>query len=184
MLSDMVAVRIEPGAGHYLLIDVAPRRPTPVAQQPIGRFGEPEEIAAAVVRLCSPAARFMVGHDMRDRPKGGGSLRSGNGRGRVQWRLAVEVSGAVGARCTPAAASRSAERRRRWNCRSQRSRRFWPTCSATWFRRAAAEGSTASAVVVRHGMKSESRALRMQRDPVHDSLPSEGDHARLLHRRV
>lgn len=35
-----------------------------VAREPIGRFGEPGEIAAAVVWLCSPAASFMVGHAM------------------------------------------------------------------------------------------------------------------------
>jgi NAD(P)-dependent dehydrogenase (short-subunit alcohol dehydrogenase family) len=35
-----------------------------VVQQPIGRFAAPEEIAAAVVWLCSPAASFMVGHAM------------------------------------------------------------------------------------------------------------------------
>ena len=35
-----------------------------VAQEPIGRFGQPEEIAAVVVWLCGPAANFMVGHAM------------------------------------------------------------------------------------------------------------------------
>lgn len=35
-----------------------------VAREPIGRWGEPEEVAAAVVWLCSPAASFMVGHAM------------------------------------------------------------------------------------------------------------------------
>jgi NAD(P)-dependent dehydrogenase (short-subunit alcohol dehydrogenase family) len=35
-----------------------------VASEPIGRLGEPAEIAAAVVWLCSPAASFMIGHAM------------------------------------------------------------------------------------------------------------------------
>jgi NAD(P)-dependent dehydrogenase (short-subunit alcohol dehydrogenase family) len=33
-----------------------------IEQEPIGRMGTPEEIAAAVVWLCSDAARFVVGH--------------------------------------------------------------------------------------------------------------------------
>ena len=31
---------------------------------PIGRMGKPEEIAEAVVWLCSDAASFVVGHPM------------------------------------------------------------------------------------------------------------------------
>jgi NAD(P)-dependent dehydrogenase (short-subunit alcohol dehydrogenase family) len=37
-----------------------------IAQEPIGRMGKPEEIAAAVVWLCSDAATFVVGHARPD----------------------------------------------------------------------------------------------------------------------
>src|SRR5436309_3001672 len=35
-----------------------------IAEEPVGRMGKPEEIAAAVLWLCSDAAAFMVGHAM------------------------------------------------------------------------------------------------------------------------
>lgn len=35
-----------------------------IAQEPVGRMGRPEEIAAAVVWLCSDAAAFVTGHAM------------------------------------------------------------------------------------------------------------------------
>ena len=35
-----------------------------ISQEPIGRMGQPEEIAAAVIWLCSDAASFVTGHIM------------------------------------------------------------------------------------------------------------------------
>jgi len=35
-----------------------------IAQEPVGRMGKPEEIAATVVWLCSDAASFVIGHAM------------------------------------------------------------------------------------------------------------------------
>jgi NAD(P)-dependent dehydrogenase (short-subunit alcohol dehydrogenase family) len=39
-------------------------RKSVIAWEPVGRMGTPEEIAAAVVWLCSDAAAFVVGHAM------------------------------------------------------------------------------------------------------------------------
>ena len=35
-----------------------------VAREPMGRLGTPEEVAEAVVWLCSDAASFVTGHTM------------------------------------------------------------------------------------------------------------------------
>jgi NAD(P)-dependent dehydrogenase (short-subunit alcohol dehydrogenase family) len=37
---------------------------TLTAQHPVGRVGQPEEVAEAVVWLCSDAASFVIGHTM------------------------------------------------------------------------------------------------------------------------
>lgn len=44
--------------------ETAEERQAVIAQEPVGRMGKPEEIAAAVVWLCSDAAAFVVGHAM------------------------------------------------------------------------------------------------------------------------
>jgi NAD(P)-dependent dehydrogenase (short-subunit alcohol dehydrogenase family) len=40
------------------------RRARVIASEPVGRIGNPEEIAEAVVWLCSDAASFVTGHAM------------------------------------------------------------------------------------------------------------------------
>ena len=51
-----------------LLAETLTRQPEMVAQivarHPVGRMGRPEEIAEAVVWLCSDAASFVTGHTM------------------------------------------------------------------------------------------------------------------------
>jgi NAD(P)-dependent dehydrogenase (short-subunit alcohol dehydrogenase family) len=44
--------------------DTPEGRAAVIAQEPIGRMGKPEEIAAAVLWLCSDAASFATGHAM------------------------------------------------------------------------------------------------------------------------
>ena len=57
--------------GEYLVSKIFNRgggtsegRQAMISQEPIGRMGQPEEIAAAVIWLCSDAASFVTGHIM------------------------------------------------------------------------------------------------------------------------
>lgn len=58
-----------PGVIHTAMIDRVTGNDKEVekkyiAMEPIGRMGQPEEVAAAVVWLCSDAASFVTGHAM------------------------------------------------------------------------------------------------------------------------
>ena len=58
---------VSPGAVETdLLNEVVPGdiRPQMGSAYPLGRIGKPEEIAEAVIWLCSDAASFMVGHNL------------------------------------------------------------------------------------------------------------------------
>jgi NAD(P)-dependent dehydrogenase (short-subunit alcohol dehydrogenase family) len=44
--------------------DTEPGRASVIAQEPIGRMGRPDEIAAAVTFLCSDDASFAIGHSL------------------------------------------------------------------------------------------------------------------------
>ena len=44
--------------------DTAEGRAKVIAEEPVGRMGTPEEIAAAVIWLCSDSAAFVIGHAM------------------------------------------------------------------------------------------------------------------------
>jgi NAD(P)-dependent dehydrogenase (short-subunit alcohol dehydrogenase family) len=44
--------------------DTAEGRERVLGQEPVGRMGTPEEIAAAVLWLCSDDAAFVIGHAM------------------------------------------------------------------------------------------------------------------------
>jgi NAD(P)-dependent dehydrogenase (short-subunit alcohol dehydrogenase family) len=60
---------VNPGTIRTPLLDpfiaaVPDLEATLTAQHPVGRIGKPEEVAEAVVWLCSDAASFVIGHTM------------------------------------------------------------------------------------------------------------------------
>ncbi|MBI3912079.1 MAG: SDR family oxidoreductase [Armatimonadetes bacterium] len=57
-------VLVEGGEETVRLAHAAGGEAVFIAQEPIGRLGRPEEVAEAVVWLCSEAASFVTGHLM------------------------------------------------------------------------------------------------------------------------
>ena len=60
MMDTIYARYVEGG----LFPDLQTARSTVEASHAMGRMGQPEEIAAGIVYLCTPAASFMTGSEM------------------------------------------------------------------------------------------------------------------------
>jgi NAD(P)-dependent dehydrogenase (short-subunit alcohol dehydrogenase family) len=52
---------IETDMTRKAMANDAARKRRILARTPLGRFGEPDDIGAAAVYLCSPAAKFVTG---------------------------------------------------------------------------------------------------------------------------